>query len=438
MPRLTKRIVDTNSHDGAGDSTILWDSELRGFGVRLFASGAKKFILQYRTQGGQQRRMSLGAYGPLTVERARELARIHLGTVAEGGDPAGLKRQQRDALSVADLCDRYVAAAEQGLMLGRRGTPKKASTLYTDKGRIERHIKPLLGRRPADSIRTPDVEAFKTAVAIGRTAADVRTKKFGRAIVTGGQGTSTRTLGLLGAIFQWGMANGLVTSNPVRGVRRFADRQRKALLTPEHYADLGKALRDLAELRGRDGQPRHHRYGLACLRFIALTGLRRGEAENLRWVDIDRERRTIVIGDSKTGESLRPLSNPALDVIDTLPRISDHVFPAGPGGKPYAGLPKLWNVVRAAAKEPHGQSGPLDNISIHSLRHSFAGVAEESGASLPTVAALLGHRLGGVTAGYILKRVDRPLVAFADQVASRIERMMGGQHEVANIISLSA
>lgn len=443
MPKLTKRDVDAFSHTGSGNSSLLWDGELKGFGLRAFPSGTKKFIVQYRTRGGKQRRMTVGPYGPLTVERARELAKAFLGKVAEGDDPAGERKSYREALSVADLCDLYMEAADAGLLLGRKGSPKKASTIYIDRGRIERHVKPLIGRHKVAEVRQPDIEALKNSIAIGKTAADVRTGRHGRAIVKGGRGTATRTLGLLGSIFQWGVANGHAPANPVRGVRRFADRQRKALLTADQYRTLGVALDTLSAKRTDAGQPTHHAYGLACIRFIALTGLRRGEAIGLRWSEIDVDGATLRLGDTKTGESLRPLSQPALELLRSLETISEYVFASYPDGPPYGALPRLWRTVAAQAKRQAeelrakglGGAADLSAVTLHSLRHSFAGVAEESGGSLPTIAALLGHRLGGVTAGYVLKRVDRPLIVFADRVGFQLAAMM--QNAAAdNVVAL--
>lgn len=445
MARLTKRDVDAFVFSGTGNSSLLWDGEFKGFGVRAFPSGTKKFIVQYRTRGAQQRRMTIGPYGALTVERARELAKAHLGKVAEGADPAGERKSYRAALTVAELCDLYMEAADAGLIVGRKGSSKKASTIYIDRGRIDRHIKPLLGRSKVADVRQPDIEALKNSIALGKTAADVRTGRRGRAIVKGGRGTATRALGLLGAIFQWGVANGHAPANPVRGVRRFADRQCKALLSRDQYRALGDALRALAAKKAGSGQPAHHLYGLACIRFIALTGLRRGEALNLRWSEIDLDHATVRLGDTKTGESVRPLARPAIDLLRALEPISDHIFASYPDGPPYGALPRLWlTAVREAARlaperaDGHADAADLAGITLHSLRHSFAGVAEELGASLPTIAALLGHRLAGVTAGYVLKRVDRPLVAFADRVGTHIADAMGDGAAKGQLIRLSA
>lgn len=433
MAKLTKRVVEGFAADGNGDSSMLWDQELKGFGVRAYESGAKKFILQYRTHSGRQRRMTLGAFGPLTVERAREIARRHLGQVAEGNDPADERHNQKAALTVSQLCDNYMDAALKGLVLGRGGTAKKPSTLETDRGRIERHIKPLIGMRKVHDVDRPAIEELKNSIASGRTAANVKTKKHGRAIVRGGKGTATRTLGLLGAIFQWGVAQGIVQDNPARGVRRFADKQRKALLSPDQYAHLGRTLRELENERTPSGHPTHNHLGLACIRLIALTGLRRGEAVGLRWDEVDIQSQTLRLGDTKTGESFRPLPASAADLLRSMDRLSEYVFPAANLDQPYSGVPKLWRMVRHYPLS----EGRLIDVTLHSLRHSYAGVSEELGASIPTIAAFLGHRLGGVTAGYVMKKIDRALIASADRVSREIASMME-PNEKARIIAFPA
>ena len=81
----------------------------------------------------------------------------------------------REAMTVAQLCDEYIKAAEEGSLITRRGSTKKASTLYTDKGRIERHIKRRLGKRPVKDVTTADIEKFQRDVIIGKTAIDQKT-----------------------------------------------------------------------------------------------------------------------------------------------------------------------------------------------------------------------------------------------------------------------
>ncbi len=438
MTKLTKRVVEGLQSDGSKHGTQFWDSELKGFGVRVFPTGLKTFVVKFRTRGGRQRWLKIGTFGPVTVERARDKAKLELARVVDGEDPADMRDQLRAAVTVAQLCDLYMTAAESGLVLGRKGTPKKARTLSTDRSRINAHVKPLLGRLKASQVVRTDIEGFKTAVVAGKTARNEKLGPRSRSIVRGGKGAFTRTLGLLGAIFAWGQENGYVEQNPVRGVKRFADTQKKAMLTGEQYHALAQALEALAAKRDRKDQPMHSAVGLAAIRFIALTGVRRGECTNLRWSEVDANGTCLALGETKTGPSLRPLSRAAFAIIEAQDAIADHVFPAAPDAEGYQGLPGLWRTVQKTARlaaetaarmrgELAPAVGPLDEITLHSLRHSFAGVAEQLGATIPTIAALLGHRLGGVTGGYILKRVDVLLTDAANRVADHIEMLMRGE-----------
>src|SRR5271154_3799030 len=166
-----------------------------------------------------------------------------LGEIVTGGDPAADKRDTRKAMTVGELCDAYLADAVAGRLLTRRGRPKKTSTLTIDRGRIERHFKPLLGARPVAAVTRGDIERFMHDVAEGKSAQRVKTKLHGLARVRGGRGTATRAVGLLGAIFTYAMRRGLRPDNPVRGVIRFADGRRERRLSDQEYASLGAALR---------------------------------------------------------------------------------------------------------------------------------------------------------------------------------------------------
>lgn len=165
----------------------------------------------------------------------------------------------------------------------------------------------------------------------------------------------------------------------------------------------------------------HSAVGLAAIRLIAMKEVCRGEAQNLRWDEVDLHGTCIALRETKTGFSLRPLSRTAFAVVDVQPVIADYVFASGSETKGYWGLPGLWLTVqrigkRLARKEAvaHGAAlpalGPLDGLTLDGLHHSFAGVAERLGATIPPIAALLGYRLGGVTDSYILKRVDVLLI----------------------------
>jgi integrase len=196
------------------------------------------------------------------------------------------------------MCDAYLEAAEAGRILTRRREAKKPSTLVTDKGRIERHIKPLLGRLKVSAVTRDDVESFMHAVTEGETKAWIKTGKHGLARVTGGRGTATRTMGLLGAIFSYAVEHKLRADNPVRGIKRHKDGQRNRRLSEAEHAALGEALRTMPETAWP--------IAVAATKFLALTGWRRGEMLSLNWSEVDLVTRTARLPGTRTGASLRP------------------------------------------------------------------------------------------------------------------------------------
>jgi len=380
---------------------VLWDGRVPGFGARRQKGEAVAYVLFYRTTDGRQRWHTIGRHGaPWTPSEAREEARRILCEVMKGNDPATAKQDARKAATVTELCDAYFEASAAGKLLTRRRAPKKASTLETDKGRIERHIKPLLGSLKASAVQRADIERFRDAVTDGETKARIKTGRHGFARVTGGRGTATRTLGLLGAIFSFAVKRGLRADNPVRGVERHADGQRTRRLSEVEYAALGSALRTMPETVWP--------IAVAATRFLAVTGWRRGEMLALEWSEVDLTTRTARLEDTKTGASLRPLPHAACNVVRQLPRLSRLVFPASVGtDKPMRGFPKVWLRIAKRAALPA-------DVTPHVLRHSFASIADDLEYSELTIATLLGHKKASVTSKYAHK-ADAVLLQAADR-----------------------
>jgi integrase len=410
---------------GLQPGSIVWDDgkgTVPGFGARRQKGQAVTYFLKYRTADGRQRWQTIGRHGsPWTPDMARTEARRILGDVTKGYDPAGQKQAARKAETVSTLCDAYLEAAGAGRILTRRKTAKKASTLATDKGRIGRHIKPLLGKLKVTSVTRADIERFRDAVTSGVTAARIKTGKHGLARVTGGRGTATRTMGLLGAIFSFAVRRGLRGDNPVRGIDRHADGQRQRRLSEAEYAALGEALRTMPA----NVWP----VALSATNFLAVTGWRRGEMLPLKWPEVDLVSRTARLADTKTGASMRPLSYAACDVLHELPRLGELVFPASTdSGKPMRGFHKVWLRIAAKAKLP-------SDITPHVLRHSFASIAADLGFSELTIAALLGHKKASVTAKYA-HHADATLLHAADKVADRIRELLGEAKPAADVVPL--
>ncbi len=419
---LTKRTLDALK-PAALDYQI-WDTKVRGLGVRVYPSGARGFVLQYRNAAGRTRKIALGRYGILTVDKAREKATKLLGEILDGRDPSQDKRENRHAKTVGELADLY-------LREGSVEKPnKKLSSWETDRSNIERHIRPLLGTRIARGLTKTDVARFQSDVAAGKTAKDEKTGPRGRAIVRGGKGIASRVLAVLSAMMTFGEGRGIVAGNPAKGVEPYEGRKKERFLTDTEVEILGEALVEME----RDGSLPW--VASAAIKLLLLTGARRGEILALRWEDVDTDRGCLRLPDSKTGAKVIRLTAAALSALAVLPRSARWVLPAAKGSGHYVGLPKHWDAVTARAnaialsrakREGRSLEGALsfDGVRLHDLRHSFASFAVQSGGSLYLVGKVLGHKQTRTTERYA-HASDEPLLATAELAAQRIARALAG------------
>jgi integrase len=316
-------------------------------------------------------------------------------------------------MTVEELCKEYLDRAQRGLILTRRGEAKSDSTLYVDQGRIHRHIIPLIGKRTVKDFTPTDAGRFQRDVISGKSAADVKTKARGRAIVTGGKGTAARTVGLLGGIFSYAVSEGYRADNPVNGIVRPKDGNREWRLDDAGYRKLGKCLA-AAEANGE------HWQRVMATRVAAMTGCRLDEIEGLLKTEVDPVGMALRLGKTKGGKSIRPVGSAVIAVLKAASAKSGskYVFPAiSTNTKHHTGLTR-W-LQKISAKEVPG-------ITSHGLRHSFSSTAEDLGYSIPTIKGLIGHSRASVTEGYIHK-IDSALLAAADRIARHIDDAMTGR-----------
>ena len=196
-------------------------------------------MIQYRNRQGRSRRLTVGNYGRLTPDEASRAAAGFSATSKGVLIPSSAHRRA-NVTTVADLCTEYLAKAGAGLIIGRRGSPKKISTLDIDRGRIARHIIPLLGKKPLKDLTSADVRRFMEAVMTGKTATTVKTKPRGFARVTGGRTAAVRAVGLLGGMLSYAKEVGYIEDNPARGIRKPADKRRSFDLHRRTTAPLGR------------------------------------------------------------------------------------------------------------------------------------------------------------------------------------------------------
>jgi integrase len=286
MPRLTKRVVDA-AKPGARDAFI-WCDELPGFGVRVYPSGAKVYIAQWKR--GHTRRVVLGRHGLLTTDEARVAALSNLAEVGKGNDPAAERDARKRDLTIAELAELWLAEGCVG---------KKASTVAMDRSRISAHVVPLLGRIKIRALTRSDIERFARDVTAGRTARDERTGPRGRRIIAGGAGVAARTLGMLGAMLEFAIGRGMRSDNPVRKVKRVTSPERDRLLSPAEMARLGDALAE-AESKGVAWQ------AVAAIRLLTLTGCRRDEVLRMRWEQLDLDVGRLTLPESRLAAACVP------------------------------------------------------------------------------------------------------------------------------------
>jgi integrase len=404
IQKITKRSVD-NVEATAGP-TLLRDTEVKGFMLVVSSKGLKSYAVEYRVgngRGAPKRRYTIGRHGsPWTPDQARIKAKELLSEVAKGIDPLVVRYADADKVTVAELCDLYLAEGTNH---------KKPSTLRGDRSRIRHYLKPRLGRRPVVSLTRADVERLVREVsAMPHSIARLPKTKQDRRVLMGGPGAASQCVAVLGALYTFAKYRGICSENPAEGVKKPAGRKMERYLSVDEFRRLADSLDAEVE---RAGNP----FPCAAIRLLMLTGCRKGEIIDLQWRDVDIDNRCLRLRDSKTGAKIVHLNDQALNVLNNLRKTDDNPYvitgrkiESGRGG-----IDRTWSRVRTAARLP--------DVRLHDLRHSFASVAVRSGLSLPIVGALLGHKHASTTMRYAHLSAE-PLKTAAASIGADIFKAM--------------
>ncbi|HEV2597783.1 integrase family protein [Sphingopyxis sp.] len=404
--KLTKRVIDALVPP-AKQQTVLWDTELKGFGVRVLPSGLKTFIVQYRNAGGIKRRINIARYGILTVDQARDQAKLKLAVVIGGEDPADEIRQARKGMTVEEMCDWYLTEARAGNILGRKYLPIKESSLDMDESRIRTHIKPLLGKRVVKHLTIADVEQMQTDVKDGKTA---KPRSGGRGgMATGGAGVAARCVGTLQAIIGHAKHKGLLDAHPTQGAKKLAGKKKTRRLSAAEIVMIGKAMTH-AKCNGENP------VALAVLRTLLLTGYRREEGQAMHHTWVKSASGYVAFPDTKGGAQLRAIGPAAVRAIESQPVIAGnpHVFPSEVGTGAFTAV--------SACLQRVAKLAGIVGITPHTLRHTFGSIAGDLGFSELTIRAMLGHASQNVTQDYI--HIDEALKLAVKQTSDEIERLL--------------
>ena len=241
-----------------------------------------------------------------------------------------------------------------------------------DESRLRKHILPYLGEKRFDELNMALViDVLHSAKATGLKSATVN-----------------RIGALLSVICNLAIDHELIASNPMKRVKKLqennqierylSDEELQHLMLvlkhPEHYAISNKTI-------------------VAIIKFLLLTGVRKREAMDMQWSDVDFTKSTWLLKFNKSGKARHiALNTDAMAILNALPKISTYIFANPETGKPYNDIRKTFDKVM--------QCAGISNMRIHDLRHNFASLAVNSGESLFVVQKLLGHASPQTTQRY--------------------------------------
>jgi integrase len=396
--KLTNRVVKAATPRAA--RYTIWDSELRGFGLRVEPNGVKSYFVRYRAEGGgrraPQRFIGLGKHGVTTPHAARDRAQSLLFSVNHGEDPAKDRAARRLEPTVGDLLDRYVA--EHATFHNRPGM------LLEVKRHVANNIKPALGRIRIGDLSRADIKSWHASFA-GRP-------------YEGNRALAAIRKALSLAFKDWELR----TDNPAIGIKPFPEQRRERFFSDAELSRIGEAVAKL-ETEGivATGAGR-------VIRLLALTGMRLGEVRGLRWDWLDIEQSCFRLPTAKAGARIVVLGAKTLAYLSALERIGPYVCPGidtdrNIGKRQFY---PIWRQVAAAAG--------LEDARPHDFRHTVGTFAAQTGANSFLVRDALGHKTMAMAGRYVSRHVD-PQKALADQVDGRISAALEGKPP-AEVVSL--
>jgi len=402
--KLTKTAVEAIPPPAAGE-IVVWDSELKGFGVRVSASGRRTYFIYSRTTGGKQIKLKVGVHGAVTADKAREIASTEIGKLMAGQDPSRERRQAREserarriAPTMRGLGDEYLSAHAE--------IHKRQSSVRTDRATLEKIVFPRFGLKKVSEITHSNIEALHR---------EMRETPY----------RANRVVALLSKMFNLAIKWGMRSDNPAKGIERYQELKRERYLRPDEIARLGDVLA---------GHP--NRASANAVRMLLLTGARRGEVLSATWDQVDFDDGVWTKPGAQTKQKTKhriPLSPQALRLLTEIKAEADEnadvrrrkakaagriakqspfIFPGKDGQKHLTDVKNFWASACAQAE--------IEGARLHDLRHTYASLLAGDNLSLPIIGALLGHTQPATTARYA-HLLDKPLREATTAAAAKLD-----------------
>ena len=382
---LTERKI-RDAKPASGKRAFLWDGQVKGLGVKMFASGAKSYVLSYRT-GGRKRMATLARCSEMTLREARERAGLELIRIRDGeADPLERRREAREAPTIDDGLQRFFDEyAKTRIDLGRMA----GKTLHGYRNQAKAYIQPKIGNRKVADVKRFDIEQMVSGLPnIQRNRVLALTSRLFNLFET----------------WEWRPQH----TNPCRGIERAKEEPRDRVLSADEMARLAVALNTAAD---------RHPGPVAAIRLAALTGLRIGEVLGIRWCDIDFRTGRLTLPATKTGRRVHDLPAAALHVVTSIPNINEWVCTTGRGPLGYSHCRKVFaEVVEGAG---------LADVRLHDLRRTVMTNAVMAGVGTHVLRDLLGHKTTAMADRYV-RSIGNPVREAREAVGATMAAMMDG------------
>ncbi|MBM3468010.1 MAG: site-specific integrase [Alphaproteobacteria bacterium] len=364
--KLTKKYVESIKPHKT-DELLIWDCEIKGFGLRVYPTGRRTYFVQYRNEFQRTRRKKIGVHGTVTAEEAREIAKGLLGDVAKGSDPSQETHLRKTRPSVSDLANQYLEVHAK--------TNKRPKSFREDQQMLEKIILKRWPDKKVEEITTQDVQYLHH---------DLRKTPY----------MANRVCALLSKMFNIAIHWKWRTDNPVNGVSKYQEQKRNRWLDEEELKRLGLSLASYPNQNVAN-----------AIWLLVLTGSRRNEVLRATWDQFDLEK-GIWTKPAHTTKQKRmeylPLSQQTIALLQEMKKASqsNFLFPSKIDGQPIQDIKKSWATILERAS--------LENVRLHDLRHTHASHLVSSGLSLSIVGKLLGHTQAATNQRYA-HLADAPL-----------------------------